>query len=104
MRFTKHLESVTYPKDPTPFPCKPGNALHNRTETGDGPAPKIVPIRESARQNDTVFCRKSAQIGVLVPEHDHFLSQVLLQTVKHITITIRTGENDYSKFHNPCSV
>jgi hypothetical protein len=34
-----------------------------------------------------------------MPEHDHFLIEVVSQGILHITIAIGTGENDNSEFH-----
>jgi hypothetical protein len=34
-----------------------------------------------------------------VPEHDHFLTKVLLKGIKHVSIAVGTRKNDYSKFH-----
>ena len=35
-----------------------------------------------------------------MPEHDHFLAEVMLQRIMHITITIRARENDNAEFHS----
>jgi hypothetical protein len=39
------------------------------------------------------------KVGILMPKHNHFLVQIGLQGILHVTIAVRSGENDYSEFH-----
>ena len=99
MRFTKYLEAIAYPQHLSSLPGKFDHTLHNRAESGDGPATEIITIGESAGQHDTVFRSEPAEVSVLMPKHNDFLAKVILQGILHITITIRTRENNYSKLH-----
>src|SRR6185503_1867565 len=95
----EHLKAITYPQHLPAFFRKFDHALHNRAESGDGPATEVISIGESAGQHDTVFRSEPAEVCVLMPKHNDLLAKVMLQGVLHITITIRTRENDYSKLH-----
>jgi hypothetical protein len=103
MGLTKHLEPVTYPQDLPPLFRESDHTLHDGTKPGNGPATEVIAVGKSSGQHDTILCAEFVQIGVFMPKHNDFLTQIILQGVLHVTITIRTRKNDYSKLHEGIS-
>jgi hypothetical protein len=99
MGFTEDLESVADTQYFTAIGSKPGDAVHNGAEACNSAAAQVVAIGEAAGKNDAVVFAQAVEVGILVPEHDHFLIEVVSQGILHITIAIGTGENDNSEFH-----
>jgi hypothetical protein len=99
MGLAEDLEAITNAKNFSAVGCEPGDTLHNGAEPGNGAAAKIVTVGKPSRQDDTVFFSEPAKVRVLMPEHGHFLVQIILQGVLCIAIAIGSGENDDSEFH-----
>jgi hypothetical protein len=73
--------------------------LHDRAEAGNSAAAQVITVGEATWKNDAVVFAQVVQTGIFMPEHDHFLIEVGLQGILHITIAIGTGKNDNSEFH-----
>src|SRR5687768_11791604 len=99
MRFTKNLETITYTKYFSTCICKINNTLHHWTKSCNCPATKIISKRKSSRQDNTIFSSKHPEILVFMPEHNHFLLQVICKRIIHIPVTIGAGKNNNAKFH-----
>src|SRR5687768_2251198 len=97
--FAEDLETDTNAKYLSAVIGKFYHTLHHRAEPGDRPATEIITIRKAVGQNDTIFDNELADILVLMPEHGHILTKIMLQCIKHIPVTIGPRENDNAKFH-----
>jgi hypothetical protein len=99
MGFAKDLEPIADPEDLPAFRGEAGYTLHDGAEAGDGSAAEVVAVGKTAGKDDAVIFAKAAQVRVLMPKHDNFLIEIELQSILHVPVTVRSGENDYAEFH-----
>lgn len=99
MCFAENLEAITNSQYLTAFIGEFDYALHHGTEAGHGTAAQVITIREAAGQYNTIVGGKGREIPILMPKHDYFLAQILLEGILHISVTVGTGKSDYTKLH-----
>src|SRR5690606_8917407 len=99
-RFAKYLETVADAKDNPAFVRVLDDSLHDGRQAGYGAGTEVVTIRKSAGKYDAVLRPDWPEILVLVPQFVYLRLENLSEDVYHIVIAIRSGENDYTKFHS----
>jgi hypothetical protein len=75
------------------------NALHHRTKSRNSPAPEIIAIRKTTRKYNAVLRTECAQISILMPKHNHFLVQFVLQGILHVSVAVRSWKYNNPKLH-----
>ena len=99
MGFTEDLKTIANPEHHAPAVGELDQRLHQGTEAGNGPTPEIIPVRKTTWQHQAIFRRKHTQVRILVPEHDHFMAQILLQGELHVSVAIGSRKYNNPEFH-----
>ena len=92
----QHLKAVADAEHRASAPGKRLHLAHDRREPRHGAAAKVIPVRESARQDHDVG---ALQIGVLVPHVIGVLAEDVSGGVVSVVVAIAAGKNDDCKFH-----
>ena len=88
-RLAEHLEAVADAEHVAAVPHELGDRLHHRRETGDGPWPQVVPVREAARHHHGI---DALQVAVAMPED--LGVAVALTGLERIDLVTGSGEPD----------
>jgi hypothetical protein len=89
MRLAENLKPVADPPDKSTSVGELNDGLHQGRKPSHRTRPKIIAIREAARQDDAV---RALKIAILVPQHDSLLTRKF-DRVRAIPIRPSTGEN-----------
>src|SRR5688572_17510005 len=95
--FQQDLKAIADSDDQSPASRKPSDGFHNRRESSDGAGPQVVPVGETAGNNNGVA---TFQVLGLMPDELHRLLEHLAYHVISIMLAVAARENQHSKFHN----
>src|SRR5262245_19383178 len=94
--FAQNLEAVADAQNNTAVTRETLDGFHDGRKARDRACPQVIPIRESAGQNNRVI---TIYLIFLVPDEVNGLANDLADHVIRVVIAIGAGENHYAEFH-----
>ena len=99
MRFAQHLKTVAHSQHFAATVGKVNNTLHHGAKSGNGTAAQVIAVRKAAGQHNAVGGGEHTDVFILVPKHDNFFVEFILQRILHVSVAVAAGENDDAVFH-----